>query len=292
MHTKTTQVSTHFRNSGFTLIELLVVIAIISILASILFPAFASAREKARQTACLSNMDQLGLGMVQYENDYDDMMPGAVSGADSVYGGWMYVVHFDSQNGTTSTFDPTKGALYPYVKSTGVYACPDDLKAQNNAQPGATPPSYPVSYAMNGCAAHGIGPSGSTSSLVNHVAIGEPMSAFQTPSDTALFLEEAAGVTKDGNGNTICKNAQTGTTDDAFFADNGTFDNCFAERHSFGCVVLYMDGHAKWLPWQQLMIQNLAAGTATYTYAVLTGSTGVTPGCQAPTATSGNIDPV
>ena len=63
------------RKQGFTLIELLVVIAIIAILASILFPVFARAREKARQTSCLSNMKQLGLACSMYAQDYDELLP-------------------------------------------------------------------------------------------------------------------------------------------------------------------------------------------------------------------------
>jgi prepilin-type N-terminal cleavage/methylation domain-containing protein len=63
------------RGNGFTLIELLVVIAIIAILAAILFPVFAAAREKARQTACSSNLKQLGLAFVQYTQDYDEQYP-------------------------------------------------------------------------------------------------------------------------------------------------------------------------------------------------------------------------
>ena len=63
------------RKSGFTLIELLVVIAIIAILAAILFPVFARAREKAKQTQCLSNVKQIGLGLMMYTSDYDDCMP-------------------------------------------------------------------------------------------------------------------------------------------------------------------------------------------------------------------------
>src|SRR5579872_1765147 len=96
------------RNKGFTLIELLVVIAIIAILAAILFPVFAKVREKARQTSCLSNEKQLGLGFVQYVQDNDETYPldGAYSGTD-LGQGWG-------------------GQIYPYVKSTGVYHCPDD----------------------------------------------------------------------------------------------------------------------------------------------------------------------
>jgi prepilin-type N-terminal cleavage/methylation domain-containing protein/prepilin-type processing-associated H-X9-DG protein len=98
-------------HSGFTLIELLVVIAIIAILAAILFPVFAAAREKARQTSCASNLKQLGLALTQYVQDYDEMAPfdqqAAWGGLDSVGAGWAV---------------PT----YAYVKSKGVFTCPDD----------------------------------------------------------------------------------------------------------------------------------------------------------------------
>src|SRR5438045_6933372 len=68
------------RRDGFTLIELLVVIAIIAILAAILFPVFAQAREKARQTSCLNNCKQLGIALMMYAGDYDDTLPPAKIG--------------------------------------------------------------------------------------------------------------------------------------------------------------------------------------------------------------------
>ncbi|MDR3710468.1 MAG: DUF1559 domain-containing protein [Capsulimonadaceae bacterium] len=91
---------------AFTLIELLVVIAIIAILAAILFPVFATAREKARQSACANNFKQMGVAMMQYAQDYDEEPPNGISRTDSV-SGWA-------------------GQIYPYLKSTKVYVCPDD----------------------------------------------------------------------------------------------------------------------------------------------------------------------
>ncbi len=106
--------------AGFTLIELLVVIAIIALLAAILFPVFAKAREKARQTTCLSNMKQLGLGFMQYAQDADEYFPQCPY---NQFQGWA-------------------GQIYPYVKSVAMYKCPDDSTAANGQ-------STPVSYGAN-----------------------------------------------------------------------------------------------------------------------------------------------
>ncbi len=123
------------RNKGFTLIELLVVIAIIAILAAILFPVFAQAREKARQISCASNVRQLGLAILQYVQDNDEVMPrGVARGTGVPFGeGWA-------------------GAIQPYVKSTGLYKCPDDPTSQTNVPVGGAAGAYtyyPVSYAYN-----------------------------------------------------------------------------------------------------------------------------------------------
>jgi prepilin-type N-terminal cleavage/methylation domain-containing protein/prepilin-type processing-associated H-X9-DG protein len=91
---------------GFTLIELLVVIAIIAILAAILFPVFAKAREKARQTSCLSNVKQIGLAVLSYAQDYDEMYPRAAAGA----------------SGTPRTY--YFQILTPYIKNKQIWKCP------------------------------------------------------------------------------------------------------------------------------------------------------------------------
>jgi len=102
------------RRRGFTLIELLVVIAIIAILAAILFPVFARARENARRASCQSNLKQIGLGFAQYVQDYDGTFPmqayDAASGAtDGSTGSWPYL-------------------LQPYIKSSQVFRCPSDSR--------------------------------------------------------------------------------------------------------------------------------------------------------------------
>ena len=127
--------------SGFTLIELLVVIAIIAILAAILFPVFARAREKARQTACLSNEKQILLASAQYVQDYDEqLMPSWLTDNGVYY-----------QVGKNVIWNQV---LQPYIKNTQVFLCPDDSNKNavttwaDPTPPGQIPP-YHTSYIMN-----------------------------------------------------------------------------------------------------------------------------------------------
>jgi prepilin-type N-terminal cleavage/methylation domain-containing protein len=131
------------RQTGFTLIELLVVIAIIAILAAILFPVFARARENARRTSCLSNLKQIGLGIAQYTQDYDEKLVSYAypNPAGTVTYGWQV-------------------ALDPYVKSYQMYVCPSAVKlstyASNSCDPtkvsatGLGSGSYGYNYAFLG----------------------------------------------------------------------------------------------------------------------------------------------
>jgi len=113
------------RRNGFTLIELLVVIAIIAILAAILFPVFARAREKARQASCLSNVKELMLAIKMYVQDYDEMNPAArncLSGTN-----WTLTGDIAQLPGCGGTFFiPWFLVVQPYIKNTQILRCPSD----------------------------------------------------------------------------------------------------------------------------------------------------------------------
>ncbi len=212
--------------AGFTLIELLVVIAIISILAAILFPVFATAREKARQSSCASNLKQLGIAFVQYSQDYDETLPTVSDGSvgAGLIGGWNYFSVFGS--GVIPVFDPTLGSLYPYVKSRGVYICPDDVTGQVSGD----------TYAINSC----LAPTRNAANL----RPGWPLSHFNGygTSDIALLCEESV-------------NYSSGpSTNDAYYLVGA---DSLTNRHNNGENISYLDGHCKWINYTTLVSNDV-----------------------------------
>ena len=153
------------RRGGFTLIELLVVIAIIAILAAILFPVFARARENARRASCQSNLKQLGIMVMMYTQDYDEMHP------PTFYGG--------SASGTSQSW---MRFMQPYIKSTQVFQCPSEGEAIGNA-PGA---GAPVHYAYN-LNIGGNAPAGATSG-VSYTSV----SSLQAPATTVMMSDSGS----------------------------------------------------------------------------------------------------
>ena len=265
------------RKSAFTLIELLVVIAIIAILAAILFPVFAQAREKARSASCLSNMKQIGLAIMQYEQDYDETTPNGIN----PYGGG---------NGWA-------GQIYPYVKSTGLFHCPSDQttgtlygsygynKNVTNGSPNA-PNGSPTSYSL----AQYKAPARTILlfEVVNSTSYDITLPSTNPGSDNYLpyfggspagngnggsydpggyNAQPVAGTPKDGyiKYATGYMNGVTTENQGSYFAPNG--------RHSEGSNYLFVDGHSKWLKGRQV---SPGYNAATETSAQTAGGSGST----------------
>lgn len=225
--------------NAFTLIELLVVIAIIAILAAILFPVFAQAKEAAKKAACLSNVRQITMGSIMYSSDADDVQPGGTwgyygGGAYGVIGAWNYIVS-GPPTSKSWVLDPSRGAIFPYVKNTGIYQCPSD--------PAAT--TVKDSYAMNWCI---TSPFPLSLSSLGY-ASGISATAIPEPANTIYYGEESEPVDRgygtDGliawfNGNSIGTTYHGGSSN-----QNGITNTSFC------------DGHAKSVRYKQLLANCL-----------------------------------
>jgi prepilin-type N-terminal cleavage/methylation domain-containing protein/prepilin-type processing-associated H-X9-DG protein len=228
------------RRPGFTLIELLVVIAIIAILAAILFPVFARAREAAKSSVCINNMSQIGKAMMMYVDDAHDRYPKAAEGWRCA--GRPHTAHWVTAGSgprcptsmrigsyCLDVADPRTGSLYPYAKGAEIYVCPSNRKSQPNCGfhncPGGPYSDAGVidwagdkaltTYSMN-CFFDNAGDD----------TPGIRMSAVTFPASTYLVYDEWGR-----------------TLNDAYFVPT-TFDS-FGEQHSTGANMLHADGHVK-----------------------------------------------
>jgi prepilin-type N-terminal cleavage/methylation domain-containing protein/prepilin-type processing-associated H-X9-DG protein len=208
-------------HKGFTLIELLVVIAIIAILAAILFPVFSRAREKARQTACLSNVKQLVLASDMYCQDYDETLIPSAQG----------------RPGPPPTAYIWPAYLKPYVKNEGIFVCPD-ARSQG---------WYIETWGERGRLPYGL--NRDTEDTVNNVPY--PLSMFEDPSRTLWMADSAAGNT--GNPEKM-RGFQV-----QYDRDPDT-QSGISRRHNGGTNVGFLDGHAKWYESSRILPLNNAAG--------------------------------
>lgn len=217
---------------AFTLIELLVVISILALLAAILFPAFSRARENARRANCQSNLKQIALGWLQYAADYDEYLPLSVDGdsGDAQNGGWMF---YQGRRGPEPLqFLPSRGALFPYLKSAQIFVCPSDARGGETGN----------SYAANSCLFRPLNP--------NIVGLnrGKSLAEFEKSASWMLLGEEA---------NTT--NLAASSTDDAYIS-LVTATNSYSTRHFGGSNLAFLDGHVKWQRLESIIESGYAIG--------------------------------
>jgi prepilin-type N-terminal cleavage/methylation domain-containing protein/prepilin-type processing-associated H-X9-DG protein len=263
------------RRRAFTLIELLVVIAIIAILAAILFPVFAQARDKARQATCVSNMKQIGLAMNMYVQDYDETFPITPWDGQEFGSGW----DFTGPSYITRFIWISQYA--PYIKNKGVWVCQSDPNPQHwssgyDIAPGddhiwsiPTPSSYGVNMELHPMVATpGKEAECEGCPWFNN---GRPRTLASIPTPAATYaVADSSGPNMESwwvdrhprfaNWERFYSRAGTGgglalqTHPQLAQGDN-------VKRHLGGSVIVYADGHAKWQRWS-----NVCAGIPSYDY--------------------------
>lgn len=207
---------------GFTLIEILVVVAIIAILAAILFPVFARARESARKSSCLSNLKQIGLGWMMYTQDYDETAPLAVYYVGAKEIGWDFALDYSS--GDWDHPDISAGMLEPYIKNGQINNCP------SFNGPGWGRPY--TGYAYNTQYIGGEGPYGGGPLLHHSASLAE----IEEPANTIIFADAGYQFSPD--------DAVSGTN---YLRGPGAGNQAAtaAFRHNGTANVAYADGHVK-----------------------------------------------
>jgi prepilin-type N-terminal cleavage/methylation domain-containing protein/prepilin-type processing-associated H-X9-DG protein len=238
--------STGSRTSrAFTLIELLVVIAIIAILAAILFPVFAQAREKARQTSCLSNVRQIGLGLVMYLQDYDETF-------------YPHVTERTAPAGTPDTLEARapfsyRTKLNPYIKSDQIFKCPS-APAWPAPAPGRW---FTTDYGNNHNEANLIGANQQawyalpTDDSQGNVKTGGSDYGFNETTTLAAINSPANFITIAEAGRFSGLPSRGGLYPQPWVFDDSTLPDGnqqarFKPRHNNGGNIAFSDGHAKW----------------------------------------------
>jgi len=241
---------THRRSNGtaFTLIELLVVIAIIAILAAILFPVFAKVREKARQTSCASNLKQLGLGLMQYIQDNDELIP---HGNLQPGRGWM-------------------GKAFIYTKSTGIAKCPDDPTTPY-ALPGYAVDSYAINsnFSMNS-----TDYSETTTSIAQLNAPASTVMLYEITGSCGNITQPYESDSASGSG--IAYPGFGPNWLNAGLAASPSNPDVALKRHTDGSNYLAADGHVKWLRPEKVSIGAINYFNAQYPEVVATDNLGQT----------------